>query len=210
MNQGKHGLSIKRDKEGNYKRVLVQQKVKDIEPVLVLQRNVSKINPDIELEKPEKLHMTLVHFGVPEELYEDFRKKNQNLTFNQFLDQFYKLLQKIENVVIEKEKVQAKKLDIFGEFPHHVAVIKIVKTPAIMKSRKVIVQSLKEFIRDLGITNVDQFMLQSPNLKFNLADLYKPHITLGYVGQNTTLPKIDISDINIALKSSNITAVKKA
>lgn len=202
-------FSIIRDKDGNYKRVLVQQKVKDIEPVLVLQRSVSKINPNFEPEKPEKLHMTLVHFGVPEELYEDFRKANPNLTFNKFLDQFLKLLQKIEPVVTEELTVDAEKLDILGESPHHVIVIKIVKVPAIMKSRKVIIQALHQFIRDLDVADVDQFISQSPNLKYNPADVYRPHITLGHVGENTTLPQIDISDSKIALKSSNVSGVKK-
>ena len=205
----KKSYSTIKDKDGKHKRVLVEQKVKSHQPLLSVQAEISKLNPDFQPEVAKKLHMTVAHFGIPEELYEDFRKVNSYLTFEQFLVHFYKLIQKCDDKMPNEIKVKAEKLDIFGGSPHQVAVIKIAKTPKIMQGREVISQALKQFAYNLGVEDVRRFMLQSPNLQYNPDGNYKPHITLGYVGKNTNLPKIDVSNLRIVLKPAEISGVRK-
>lgn len=201
-------ISIIKDKEGKLKRILVEQKVKSIEPILKLQNEISKVNSNFQPEIPEKLHMTLAHFGIPRELYNDFQKVNPDLTFNRFLKELYKLIQTCCDVEIEGTEVQAEGLDIFGASPHNVAVLKITKSPERKRKREDLILPLERFVANLGVENVKQFMLHSPNLKYNPSNAYNPHITLGYVGENTTLPEIDVSDLKIIFHPSEVSGIE--
>lgn len=200
---------IKKDNEGKFKRVWVEQKVRDPEELIKLQEEISKINPNFKPETPEGMHMALAHFGIPEELFADFKKVKPELSFARFMTQFYKLLQDCDGAMKEEIQVQAESLAIFGKTPWHVAVVKIVNTPELAKDRQVISEALQQFIRNLEVNDVHQFMLESPNLQFEPDDVYNPHTTLGFVGENTTLPQVDISDLKITLKPSDIGGVEK-
>lgn len=199
---------IIKDKEYRHKRVLVEQKVTDSKPLLPLQNEISKVNSNFQPEPAEKLHMTVAHFGIPEELYNEFREVNEGLTFNKFLEHFYKLIQKCSEELPSDMGLKAEGLDIFGTPPHNVAVLKFVKTFETRQSREAINLAIKNFVTDFGVDDADKFISQSTNLKYNPEGAYSPHVTLGYVGENTALPKTDVSDMKISLSSAKFRGVQ--
>lgn len=198
-------LIIKKDKEGKLRRVWVQQKVKDPEPLVKLQEKVASVNPNLTPDYVPGLHMTLAHFGIPEELYADFTKVKPDISFEEFMNKFYELIQKCDGAIKEETEVEADYLGILGE----AAVVRVVKTPEIMQKREVVSLALQQFINKLGIPDAYQFMRQSINLQFEPEEEYKPHITLGHIGDNKTLPQVDVSNLKITLQPSDIGGVEK-
>ncbi|HVX93225.1 MAG TPA: hypothetical protein VHA74_03900 [Candidatus Dojkabacteria bacterium] len=194
------------------KRVYIKLPIVNTEIITRLQKYLKdNIHEEVVPISKDKLHMTLFHYGKAQELYEEIKKLNSDLDFDNFLTGFYNLLlthsdiKRKLNIIIKGAELgisnirpMSDSLDIFGDINEPVIVLRLKRPAELLEYREEIFKQFKEFLKDCGVKNIKKFMKVSPNLKYQVD--YNPHVSLGFAHtMDIQLPKIDVSDIQILL-----------
>lgn len=203
-------LSIEKDPQGEFKRVWVEQPValSSVGSILEIQQAVSAVVPDFKPIQAKDLHMTIAHYGLPRELFAEFKQVNPDLSFEEFMKKFKQLLYVSNQVIPHPTTIEVKQIELFkgGE----VSVLRMHDSEEIKRGRAPIVSGVANFVKDLGASDVMSFLRRSPNLRFTYP--FRPHITLGTRRGNplsyVDLPRdLKVSGIPIKLEPSRIVHV---
>lgn len=127
-----------------------------------------------------QLHLTVFHFGKPESLLNEVSRHVPNLYQDHFKPKFIKFQ---NSLVLPQTEIELtpRSLDVFGKPKSPILVIRYEKTEKLISLRKKIFENFCEFLKELGVKNVYDFMSQSENLKYQIEENYKPHISIGYL-----------------------------
>lgn len=140
-----------------------------------------------------ELHLTIFHFGKPDNLYQEVIKFTSNLEFDDFINHFkeFQSILKLPNIKIE---LTATNLAVFGKPDSSILVIRFEKTAQLRALRSTNLNQFEDFTQKIGVKNLREFMMQSENLKYQLDEKYNPHISIGYLSKNT-ISQVSINSI---------------
>ncbi len=196
----------------NDQRIYIKFNVLNPKPLVDIQSTlISKW--DDNFKTTQAFHLTLLHLGKPSELYTELLQFNPSLTSIQFknsLSTFIKqtlryietidtsdLRVKIESLGISDLEAEIESLDIFSK---NAVVVRLQITEKVKSIRREFFNYLKQFLHDCGINDIDKFIPQSENLKYQID--YNPHTTIGAVENPCVeLSTVQFSKSQIALGS---------
>src|SRR4029079_4686901 len=119
------------------KRLYISSKIKNIQDITRLQETVNQAFP-IDFTDVSALHVTLFHYGVPEELYTEVLAINPELAFEEFLAALRiavspLLLEKTKDLTIFGREIllSSEHLDMFGDEKEPVVVLRLEKSKTI-------------------------------------------------------------------------------
>lgn len=196
-------MEILKDNNNQYKRVYIKLPVTNKNVLIDLQQKIP-----MEIFSPEELHLTLIHFGKPQDIYCELKKVNPKLEYSSFISSLLYMLADIKCIEIKEYmfNMQPEKLvlninmypediDLFGDNIKNIVVLKLKKNKELTIFRNKILNRFKQFLKENGIRNIDQFINSSPNFLHQIK--YNPHISLGIAKENTKIPNIEIEAISL-------------
>ena len=174
-----------------HKRIYVGQYVAESSTIRQLQSQAARY---ISLEPldPEKFHVTLFHYGRSDELYQSVAMRTV-LSKSEFMRRFDSHL---ENTVIQSYferslRVKSYEMAVFGNDINRYLVLRLDESEKMLAFRQKILFGFTEFLRGIGIPEVRTFISNNPELKYQLQQNYKAHITIGTLEPSTVdIPKI--------------------
>lgn len=138
---------------------------------------------------PLKWHVTVIHFGKVQDVYNDVIAVKPSLDQNTFLDALNTYAKRSANVLPESLSLTTLSYDLFGD-QKSVLVLRLNETEELIKAHAVALEHLLSFFKDCGIDDHINFMENNHNFKHAL-DI-KPHITM-----IRKVPAIDISSLKL-------------
>ena len=183
------------------KRIYLQSQVITPDPIIYLQQDLA-LNK-IEPIPTSDLHLTLFHFGKPNELFDEIALRNPDIHPDLFAEELSRLL---KSALAEKEEIEAagKELGLFEKRSESVIVLRLQQSEKIREFRGEFLDRFEEFLGACGIRDISSYMQSSPNLKYQSQEIFDPHITIGFPSENIILPNIDVSGINLVLGSPKL------
>lgn len=188
-------LRVNRKANGRHLRVTVEQKPKELGALLEVQRIIQDTVPDFRAKDSDYLHLTLIHLGIPQDLYFEYRRVNPELTYDSFMGLFTELLQDLYSFTqsIEDEiGVEAEHLNLYGSARSPAVALSIIRNESIDQIHReiftIVTHNLAKHLTNEPIS----FIEKSRNLHHAPPRVFNPHITLGRipieVDQLPTLP----------------------
>lgn len=205
--ESKYPYSIHKDGDGRYRRIWVDQRVTDDASILSIQEKLCDQVQGFVPARREGLHMTLAHFGVPEELYEEFRLANPTIPFDTFMASFYGLLEASSDIVTSPTTHGIENLALLNRDKTSVVLL-MGATQQLNHARVPLLNGLTDFVASLSVADPARFIGGSRNLWVN--QTYVPHVTIGRVPKGTQLPQLSVSDQSLSFRPSRIAHVKRA
>ena len=127
-------FSVNRKANGQHLRVTVEQKPKEVAALIKLQGNIQAKIPEFIPKDPEYLHLTLLHLGIPQDLYFEFRRLNSELTQDLFMESYLELLQKLHHSLSKPQsqiQVVANSLNLYGSIKSPAVALSIIRNKQI-------------------------------------------------------------------------------
>ena len=177
-------FSINRKTNGQHLRVTVEQKPIEVASLVKLQETIQSGLPEFTPKDPEYLHLTLLHLGIPQDLYFEYRRINSELTQDLFMESFQELLQSLYQYLCKPQpeiQVVASSLNLYGSIKSPAVGLSIVRDKQIDQLHQAIFNILTQHLeKDLTSQPLD-FIKASRNLRHSPPAVFNPHITLGRV-----------------------------
>ena len=140
----------------------------------------------------EQLHLTLIHFGIVDEIIKSLPMTPDNVSVevNTYITRSKQIL---ETFPVKCFKLRPLGLDKFGE-NKRTLVIKYETTDELVEVHKLLLDALKDFFVDCGVVEVEKFMKSDINFKHALT--ISPHVTIckGFDGE---LPRVELKTIEL-------------
>jgi len=198
-------LKIDRDEKGKFKRVYIEHPVLTPKPLFKLQQTLLD-TVDFKCAPVNDLHLTLFHYGKPENLYSEVNHTNPHLDLNSFMERFIDLLEHNAQLKSDNILVLGNSLDIFGDATKPALVLRLSMLEELLRLRRGVTNRFSNFLSRCGVVDIDSFMKGSPNLKYQLD--YNPHLTLGFPKRAFQLPKINVTPVEVILGSPQLANVR--
>lgn len=178
-------MEIERDSKGRHKRVVVQLRPLEIERIVEIQNFVKNEYPGFKPYEDFKLHLTVFHFGIPEELFNELKTQNANLiNYEAFYKRLIELFERMDLPSLNsKLLLKGSLLGLFSVknlkfLPKNPTIaLKLEKSKTLSILHKIIKERVDDWLVELGISNPDEFYKKSKNFRKD----YVPHLTLGRV-----------------------------
>jgi hypothetical protein len=139
------------------------------------QQRAVAVNPHGRIVNAERLHMTLIHFGILMELYEECKKSNPSLSWNQFETAVKEFVYSSQSLMPETIELVPLRYAFYGP-KKSVLGLELQPDERLRKAHTKALGALKDCLFECGVPTPEHFMLRSPNLRF--AQSFNPHITL--------------------------------
>lgn len=179
---------IRRDPEGNQRRVYIKQNPLNTVPLALIQEKVSKRIPEFKPFDNNYIHLTLAHFGKPQELITNLQEINPELTEPEFRRYFnYFLIWSAYGLRPRNITLPVGSLGVESTKKGSALILGVSQTPSFIDLRCEITNKFATVLRSCGVGNDREYIAQNPNLRFLSKRNYSPHISLGF------LPSPDIS-----------------
>ncbi len=143
--------------------------------LLTWQQQAHRVNPQARPVPRDKMHLTLLHFGIAQDMYREVTQQQPDLSWDSFAAAVRSFIDASQEVL--PQIVTAKPTD-FALFGHQSSVLAINLTPSpeLLAAHQAALKHLQQCIKSLGIEYPAAFMQGSPNLRFGLT--LRPHISL--------------------------------
>lgn len=172
-------LQVKTDRTGAYRRVTAQSLLLDIEPVAQLQQQLDGKLAGFSKQPQDDLHLTLFHFGKPQQLYREFKAANPKLQNRHFWTCFDELLSSSATVLDRPFELQAETLEPFGTPSDPVVALTFSASPQLVVARRELDGYWREFLECCGMSR--QAKAERP---------YRPHLSLGRLKHSAQFPDL--------------------
>jgi hypothetical protein len=192
---------------GSLKRVTVEHGVRDVDPILELQAKLQKKLPGIKLKPKHDLHVTLFHFGQPEQIYLEIKPYNRHLAFPAFLADFLALIREYEHVVPEPFVLPAHQIEKFGNPKLPTVALSLHDHAGLTAKHNAVEAAFLKFLGTQGIENLSGFLALS-SLSYQIHQPFKAHMSLGRLPCDDDLPRISTDNLQISLTRSRLRNVK--
>lgn len=170
---------VKTDRTGAYRRVTVESILVDIEPVVEFQRQLDAKLNGFSRQPQDDLHLTLFHFGKPQQLYREFKAANSKLQNRHFWTCFNELLTSSANVLDRPFELQAETLKPFGTPSDPVVALTFSASPQLVVARRELDGYWREFLECCGMSR--QAKADRP---------FRPHLSVGRLKHSAQFPDL--------------------
>ncbi len=190
---------FQKNETGTFQRVWIEQKINNIEDILNVQRKVSEKQSAFIPYELEKIHLTVFHFGIPTDLYKEFKVFQPELTLDEFLDRLGSMLMNFAELIPDSMESEILGLDLFGGRVNPKLGLVLERNKLMEEYRNKIIVGLVGFLHELGSANPEEFLQKSRNLRYSLNKKFVPHITLGFWhgGEEYKTIQPDIKKVNL-------------
>lgn len=146
-----------------------------------LQHYIKDRYDDTDMYSPEKLHMTLFHFGFPTSMYKDIKKEVKHLSYKAFEVSLAELFNELHSVDSSEILLTSDGIaEHFGSTHEGKVVLRFENSKKLKDKRKPYLDMIYEWMSGLGIHDPVAFMEDTRNFKHNSERVFRPHVTLGY------------------------------
>lgn len=157
------------------------------------QEKISAANPGARLVPKEQLHLTVLHFGVAWEVYNEIKMQQPELDWDSFEQALVIFLHETQQMLPVSTLVNPKRLTYMGQSANTAAVA-VTTSQELDQAHEQALHALYAFLRSCGITHPQGFMQGSPNFRFALT--FRPHITLARLAPKQ--PSIETEEVSQA------------
>ena len=189
--QGYFKIECKEDKP---KRITIESRISlDNEALKKIQQSLIQKLEGFSADSLDELHLTLGHFGKPDELYKELSVFHPPLDAKDFDREFQQLLLETEKVMSQAVNVHATEIRVFESG----AVVLILDKEILMEAKRMVYDATIKFLTNLHIPEPESYIRGSAmnsNLHYLLPERWTPHITIGWI-------KSDVEETPIAEKS---------
>ena len=187
-------LRLNRKPNGQHFRITVEHKLSDISPLLSLQQAITIREPKFSPKETEYFHLTLLHLGIPQDIYYEIRRQEPKLAMENFMEGFLELLYQLHRTIQKMPTttaITAQKLGYYGSRKTPAIALSVQRNPQIEAMHSQVYQDLINYLSNYNIANIDQFITHSRNFRHSPPTTFDPHITLGRtLSQSVVLPTI--------------------
>ena len=173
-----------------------------IKELVQIQKQALKANPNARPMPLDKLHLTLLHIGIIQEVYEEIRSVNDNLPWDEFNDTLIKAIDGTQQTLPTEVDVSTSNIMMLGAH-HDVLAVGLSTTEELKAAHGNAYQHLISFLSSCGIEHPVAFIHGSRNLRYSLNLI--PHITLLRAARRA----VDLSLEHITLRVSLLPVVYK-
>lgn len=188
-------MEVNKDKNQKHKRVVIQLHPLKKENLIEIQDFVKADHEEFKRYQPQWFHLTLFHFGKPQELYEEITKHlTATKTYENFYTKFISLLETLEYLKkTQPITLDTKHISFYGNDEksntNYAVVTELENSKKLRSIRKNIIETTDKWFYEIGIKNPKKFYQESINFKYNLLETYRPHVTVGRISSRAPLPK---------------------
>lgn len=174
--------------------VQLQPDSASLEQILTVQSHFGSLG---RIVKEEKIHLTIIHFGIVSEILENLPATTQvkRTAFSEYVAR----TQSIISTSPESYELQPKAIELYGEHSTTLA-IRYEEAPQLVDIHENCLHALQEFLSSSGVVKVEEWMSNDRN--FMYAQTLNPHVTIVKNFSGTT----DIP-ANIRLKNARFTTM---
>ena len=203
-------MDIVKDEKNLHKRVVIQIEPLDKSKIVKLQETISPKFEGFESYNYKDIHMTLFHFGKPQDLYKDIvSNSKQNINYNDFISTFIKLLEQLSYLIGSFEiELNAGKISLF-DYPADTSkkfriVLLFEESKRLKSIRQEFIDKINHWLLTCSIKEYKTFYKNSPNFRYNSLEDFSPHVTLGRVFGRDMPDKFDAETEQISVPFGNL------
>ena len=177
-------ITLHQKPNGQHFRITVQHRPKSSTLLLELQEQLAHQLPDFTPKDQAYLHLTLLHLGIPEDLYFELRKLLPNLAIEQFMQQFEHLLLELDRLCKsfgDELLVRGTGMEYYGSLKSPAVALSVERNTALDSLHLLVFEVLVRFLESLSVPDPMSFIKISRNLRHSPPEAFSPHITLGRV-----------------------------
>ncbi len=160
-----------------------------LEQLLDWQSSAIEVNPQGRPVQPDRIHLTVLHFGILADVFRELKEQNDNLTKDMFMTAVEKFARNTQDVLPSVTAVQPERFELFGS-GSSVLALRVRTSPELEQAHKRALDMLVACIASCGISYPEMFIPGSRNFRF--ARQLQPHISLMKTARNK--PTVDVSD----------------
>ena len=187
-------MQINQKPNGQHFRITIEQTPLDLNPLLQLQNSLIDLLPNFTAKDPDYLHLTLLHLGIPQDIYYEIRRHKPGLTLESFMSGFMKFLEQLYRVaqqMPQSTQVTTQEIDYYGSLKTPAVALRMQRNPQLDQMQAQVFQYLVKYLNQNGITNPEIFIRSSRNFRHSPPAIFDPHITLGRtLDQASPIPAI--------------------
>lgn len=139
------------------------------------QRAALVINPQAREVQQNRMHLTVIHFGIITDVYRELREQQADLTWEAYTHAVEEFINRSQSVLPEEITVRPERFELFGS-RSSVLALRVRVPDALLAAHKQALSLLKECIISCGIMPPEMFMQGSLNFRFALR--LEPHLSL--------------------------------
>lgn len=143
--------------------------------ILAWQKQALKVNPQSRQIRPDRFHITILHFGILADVYRELQQRAPELKRETYESAVEEFIERANAILPAKASVNPEGFGLFGP-QSHVLAIRVSVDEEIKYAHQKILEHLKHCLKACGITYPVPFMQGSPNFRF--ARELNPHISL--------------------------------
>jgi|AntRauTorcE11897_2_1112592.scaffolds.fasta_scaffold13548_2 hypothetical protein len=132
-------------------------------------------NPQARPVQPDRMHLTVIHFGILADVFRELQQAVPSLTWDVYQASVANFLQDAQTVLPAQATVTPHAFELFGA-PHSVLALRVITDDVLIQAHQQALMYLKECLRTCGIQHPVAFMQGSANFRFALQ--LQPHISL--------------------------------
>lgn len=139
------------------------------------QKSAIKENPQARPVRSDRLHLTVIHVGIIQDVYRELSAHLPNLDWTTYIGALHDFITQSQALLPEHIYVRPEGFAMFG---HNSSVLAIAVTPdtGLEQAHAHSLERLKQFFIDCGMEFPVPFMQGSPNFRYALT--LRPHISL--------------------------------
>lgn len=145
------------------------------ERLMTWQRKVMAVNPQARPIAAERIHLTVIHFGIIADVLRELREQLPSLDEAVFFRALDVFLVDSQAVLPEQAQLIPEQISLFGQTGSVVA-LSCRAGGQLTAAHQATLEHLKAFFRSVGISEPVGFMQGSPNFRFALT--FRPHLSL--------------------------------
>ncbi len=139
------------------------------------QKRATQANPQGRPVQQDRLHVTVIHFGIAADVFRELSQQNSKLIWSDFTKSAKQFIETSEAALPAEVAVQPTKLEFFG-YRSSVLALTVMPDQALIQAHKAALANLNSFLKSCGISYPVPFMQGSLNLRYALT--LSPHISL--------------------------------
>jgi hypothetical protein len=165
-----------------------------LKQLLKLQTYALENNPQSRPLSSERLHLTLLHFGILSEVYDEIYRINTNLSWQHYSEAVKTFVKNSDRFMPEVARAKFLGFGLLGP-NKNVLAARFEVDDAVSEAHVQALRALKVCLNQCGVENPEHFMLRSPNFRY--AAVLNPHITLLRQARNMVLFETPTTELGL-------------
>lgn len=172
-----------------------------IERLVAWQKSIMAVNPQARPIASDRIHLTVIHFGIIADALRELREQLPSLDEAVFFRALDAFLADSQAVLPDHTLLSPEKISLFGHTGSVVAV-SCRADGKLIAAHQAALEHLKSFFRSVGISEPVGFMQGSPNFRFALT--FRPHLSLAKAARQLPSERTIHSDESLMLQRMKV------